>query len=69
MHIAPPHQQDEIEPDSGDSEYDTPAGDVGLPGPIPSSTGSMTQSQMRACQLAQSIQESWTKAFQYVHVK
>ena len=55
MHVAPPHQQAKIEPDSNDSEYDTPPGDVWLPGPISSSTGPVTQSQMRAHQLAQSI--------------
>ena len=48
MHIAHPHPQDKIEPDSGDSEYDTPLGDMGLPEPTPSSTGPMTQSQTRA---------------------
>ena len=29
MHIAHPHKQDEIEPDSGDSEYDNLQGDIG----------------------------------------
>ena len=47
MHIAPPHQQDKMELDSGDSEFDTPPEDVGLPGPIPSSTEPITQSEMR----------------------
>ena len=66
MHIAHPHQQDEIEPESGDSEYDTPLGDIGLPEPIPSSTGPMTWSQIRAHRLAQSIWEAWTKIVKYV---
>ena len=48
MHIAHPYKQDEIEPDSGDSEYDTPPGDIGLPAPIPSSTNPMNWSQTRA---------------------
>ena len=28
MHKAHPHKQDKMQPDSGDSEYDTPSGDL-----------------------------------------
>ena len=66
MHIAPPHQQDKVKPDS---EYDTPPGDIGLPETILRSTGPMTWSQTRAHQLAQSIRAAWTKAVQYVQAK
>ena len=69
MHIAHPHKQDKIEPDSGDSEYDTQPGDIGLPEPILSSAGPMTQSQTSAHWLALSIWEAGTKAVQYVQVK
>ena len=48
MHIEHSHKQDEIEPDKGDSEYDTPPGDIGLPAAILSSTRPMTQIQTRA---------------------
>ena len=69
MYIAPPHQQDEVKPDSSHAEYDTLPGDLGLPKPISSSTGPVTQSQMRAYQLAQSLRAAWTKAVQYVQGK
>ena len=69
MHIAPPHQQDEVKPDSGDSEYNTPPGDIGLLKPISNSTVPMTQNQTRAHQLAQSLRTVQTKAVQYVQAK
>ena len=62
MHIAHPQKQDETESESGDSEYNTPLGDIGLPNPLLSRTGPMTQSQARAHHLAQGIWEAWTKA-------
>ena len=63
------HKQDETKSESGDSEYNTPPGDIGLPNPIQSRSGPMTWSQTRAHQLAQSTWEVWTKAIQYVHIK
>ena len=69
MHIVPPHRWDEMQSESEDSEYDTPPGDAGLPESTLSTTGPMTQSETRACQLAQSIQDAQTKAVQYIQCK
>ena len=69
MHIAHSHKQNKTESESDDSDYDTPSGDIGLPDPILSKMGPLTQSQTRACQLAQSIWEAWTKAIKYVWQK
>ena len=68
MHIVHADKQDERESELDDSEYDTPE-DIGLPDPIPSKMGPVTQSQTRAHQLSQSLQEAWTKAVQYVQHK
>ena len=65
-HISP-DRWDEIHSESEDSEYDTQWGDEGLSGStVPSITGPVTQSQTRAHQLAQGIQDAWTKAIQYI---
>ena len=69
MHIVHPHKQDETESESGDSEYDTPPGDIGIPNPMLSGTGPMTQSHTRAHHLAQSIWEARTQAIQFAQVK
>ena len=69
MHIAHTQTQDETESESDDSEYDTPPGDIGLPRPILSRLGYMTQNQTRAYQLALCIWKMWTKAIQYVQQK
>ena len=59
MHIAHPHQQEEIQSGSGDSNYNTPPGDDALSKQTLSTTGPVMQSQTRACQLAQSVQDAW----------
>ena len=69
IHIAPPHKQDEVKCDSIDSEYDTPPEDMGLPKPISSNTGPLTQSQTRAHQLVQNLRAALTKAVQTVQAK
>ena len=55
MHIAPPHNQEGIQSQLEDSDYDMPPGDIRLSGLTLSTTGPLMQSQIRACQLAQSI--------------
>ena len=69
MHIMPPYRQVEMQSESEGSEYDTSPGDEGLPRSMPRMTGPVTQSQTRAHQLAQSIQDAWTKAIQYIQHK
>ena len=69
MHNVPPHGWDETQSESEDSEYDTPPGDAGLPKSTSSTTRPVIWSQTRACQLAQSIQDTWTIAVQYVQCK
>ena len=69
MHITHIHKQDETGSASGNSAYDTPPGDIGLPAQILSKIGPVTQSQTKACQLDQSTQEAWTKAIKYVQHK
>ena len=69
MHIAPPHQQEGVQSGSVDSDYDTLLGDNGLSKQTLSATRPVTQSQTRAHQLAQSIQDAWTKVVQYIQWK
>ena len=73
MHIAPPHRQEEMQSESEDSDYYTLPGDVRLPEPLPettmSATGPVTLNQTRAHQLAQNIQDAWTKMVQYTQHK
>ena len=69
MHIAPPHQSEGIQSESEDSDYDTPPGDVRLSELTPSTTRLVMQSQTRAGQLVQGIQDAWTKVVQHVQCK
>ena len=69
MHIAPPHQQESIEYELYDSNLDTLPGDVGLSELTLITTGLVMWNQTRAFQLAQSIQDAWTKAAQYIQLK
>ena len=61
-HIMPHHRWDEMQSESE-------PGDEGSSGSMPSTTGPVTQSQTRAHQLAQSIQDAWIKAVQYTQCK
>ena len=69
MHIVPLHWGDEIQSETKDSEYITPPGDKKSPGSMRSTIGPVTRSQTQAHQLAQSMQDTWTKAVQYVQHK
>ena len=69
MHIIPPHRQDKKQSESKDSEYNTPPGDKRFSGSMLSVIGPVAWSQTRAIQLAQSIQDTWSKAVQYVQHK
>ena len=64
-----PHRWDEMQSESEDSEYDTPQRDDGIPEQTSSTTRPVTQNQTRAQQLAQTIQDAWTKAVQYIQCK
>ena len=66
MHIAPCYQQERIQSESEDSDYNPLPGHVRLSELTLSTTGPVTWSQTKAHQLAQSIQDAWPKAVQYV---
>ena len=62
MYVAQLHKQEEVQTESEGSEYNTPIGDEQLSDVPLSTVGPMMQIQTRAHQLAQSIQDAWTKA-------
>ena len=69
MHIAPPHQKERVQSGSEESNCNTLPGDDELYKQTLSTTGPVMWSQTKAHQLAQSIQDTWTKVVQYVQWK
>ena len=69
MYITPPHRQEGMQSESEDSDYDTLPEDVELSEPAMSTTGAVTLNQTGDHQLAQNIQNAWTKVVQYIQHK